>query len=329
MKKSKKIIIIVIVILLIITGVGVLVWRGNKMKKMSNVSQTTTTQEVKVSYRNISNTLSSSGQISTALSESLSLHTGYYLEEILVEENQYVEKGTNLIKYTNGNYKTAPYSGVVTSWTLPKEEGKIINSHSISMSTTETLQISLSVSEKDIDKIELGQKVTIVPTAYENTTYEGYITSISQIGNYSSSGSSFTVYATFENDGQLKIGMSATVTVILESAENAMVVPTEAIQKANGVSYVVVVKDDGTTENVTVTTGVANDAYTQILSGLSGTETVQMIETSSNSSGGFNMGNFSGFSGGDMPSGFSGGDMPSGFSGGGFSGGGFSMPGGN
>jgi multidrug efflux pump subunit AcrA (membrane-fusion protein) len=71
----------------------------------------------------------------------------------------------------------------------------------------------------------------------------------------------------------------------LEKAENVIAVPKEAIQTANGSSYVVVVNDDGSTENVIVATGISNDAYTEIKSGLNGNETVQYTVTSSSNSG--------------------------------------------
>ena len=47
------------------------------------------------------------------------------------------------------------------------------------------------------------------------------------------------------------------------------------------------VNEDGSTNQVGVETGISNDAYTEIKSGLSGTETVQVIQeenTSSNNS---------------------------------------------
>lgn len=78
--------------------------------------------------------------------------------------------------------------------------------------------------------------------------------------------------------------MSANCTVILEKAENVVVVPKEAIQTANNANYVVVVNDYGTTENVTVETGISNDAYTEIKSGLNEGETVEYTVTTNNSS---------------------------------------------
>jgi len=81
--------------------------------------------------------------------------------------------------------------------------------------------------------------------------------------------------------------MSASCTVILDKAENVTAVPKEAIQTANNTSYVVVVNSDGSKQNVTVETGLSNDAYTEIKSGLNIGETVQYTVTTSNSTNNF------------------------------------------
>ncbi|MDR0978454.1 MAG: hypothetical protein LBL91_00675 [Lachnospiraceae bacterium] len=112
------------------------------------------------------------------------------------------------------------------------------------------------------------------------------IDKISDVGTYSSSGSTFSSFVKFTNDGTIKLGMSATAKVILEKAENVMAVPVEAIQTANNSKYVVVVNSDGTTENVIVQTGISNDAYTEIKSGLVEGEIVAYTVTTSNSSNG-------------------------------------------
>ena len=82
--------------------------------------------------------------------------------------------------------------------------------------------------------------------------------------------------------------MSANCAVILEKAENVIVVPKEAIQTSNNTKYVVVVNEDGSTENVTVETGISNDAYTEIKSGLLGTETVAYTVTTTTTNGSTN-----------------------------------------
>ena len=85
--------------------------------------------------------------------------------------------------------------------------------------------------------------------------------------------------------------MSGSVSITVEKAENVIAVPIEAIQTENDTKYVVVVSGNETT-NVTVETGISNAAYVEVKSGLDGSETVRMIETTSTtSSSGFSKGN--------------------------------------
>ena len=114
---------------------------------------------------------------------------------------------------------------------------------------------------------------------------------INQIWNYASNGSSFSAVVKFANDGDVKIGMSASCSITLEKAENVIAVPIEAVQTKNNEKYVVIKNNDGSTSNVTITTGMSNDAYVEVKSGLSGNETIQMtVETTSSSSNKRSMG---------------------------------------
>jgi len=62
--------------------------------------------------------------------------------------------------------------------------------------------------------------------------------------------------------------MTASSTVILDKAQNVLAIPKEAIQTANDSQYVVILKNDGSTENITIEVGLSNDAYTEVVSGL-------------------------------------------------------------
>lgn len=170
--------------------------------------------------------------------------------------------------------------------------------------STDSLYVSLSIDEADINTVEVGQEAEITITA-NNKEFTGTIDKISDAGTYSTSGSTFSAYVKFANDGTIKIGMTASCTVILDKAENVVAVPKEAIQTENDSSYLVIVNSDGSTQNVTVETGLSNDAYTEIKSGLSTGETVQytVTTTTTNSSNKFKGGGQEGqFSGGQMPS---------------------------
>lgn len=323
MKKEKNPIVIAIIVLLIVFIGIVFVYFSttDNSNNETNTSATIGTSQVKATIQTIENTLESSGQISSGLDEKLKLHASYYFEELLIDENVYVKEGENIVEYTNGTYLTAPYDCVIVGSNLPNEDEICTTSHYVEVKSIETLCMNLSIGEADINKVEIGDSVEISITA-TGEKIEGYITSVSEVGTYSSSGSYFALVVTFENNGNLKIGMSATCEIKFEKAENVVSVPIEAVQTSDEGKYVIVVKENGETENVMVETGISNDAYIEIKSGITENTTVQMQESESSSSSNFGNRGGSNFPGGnfggetpnggmmEMPSGGMGGERP-------------------
>lgn len=320
MKKKINPIIIVIIVLVIVLAIIIYLYvkptNSNKISSSNDIQtleNSSNTTEAQANIQTIENTLSSSGEIESALDEKLTLHASYYFEKLLVDENVYIAEGTNIVEYTNGTYLTAPYNCVIVSSNLPDEDEVCTSSHYLEVKSIQSLSMNLSVSESDINKIEIGNVVDITITA-TNEKLNGYITSISEVGSYSSNGSYFNAVVTFENNGNLKIGMSATCEIIIEKAENAVAVPVEAIQTSDSEKYVIKVNNDGSTEEVNVETGISNDAYIEIKSGISEGDKVQMTESSSSSNNSrnvFSMDKFQENNGmPDMPSGGPSGGMP-------------------
>jgi len=79
-------------------------------------------------------------------------------------------------------------------------------------------------------------------------------------------------------------GMNASVTIIIDQAQDVLTVPTTAVQTEGRSSVVTVQKDDGTTEKVTVETGISDDSNTEITSGLEEGQTVIIPGATSTSS---------------------------------------------
>jgi hypothetical protein len=297
--------------------------------------------EKTVSTQDIKKTLTGSGQASAKTIEELELDTSKYFSAMCVEEDDTVLEGENILEYTDGTYLTAPYDLVVGTINVPETEYICTSSNYIEVYDLTTLQTSIQVSENEISDVEKGQEVEITLTANERKAYTGSITKIDGIGSYSSSGTTFTATIEFENDGDVKLGMSLSCTVILEEEKDVICVPIEAVyENEDGEEYVNKINDDGTVEKTIIETGIADDNYVQVISGLELNDKVQIIteitESSASSSdsessfGGFDQSmmqgggdgeNFGGgnFDGGSMPSGEKGGkDMQSG--------GGMSMP---
>ena len=81
----------------------------------------------------------------------------------------------------------------------------------------------------------------------------------------------------------LRQGLSVTVNLVTASKSNVLMVPNRAISKQQGKSYVTVEKN-GTTEQVSVTTGISNSQYTEITDGVVEGDTVIIPITTSTTS---------------------------------------------
>lgn len=109
------------------------------------------------------------------------------------------------------------------------------------------LKFSLEIDELDVSKVKEGQSVEITCDAVENEIFNGKITSISLEGTASNGVTSYTAEVVIDEPGNLRPSMNVDASVIIESAENVLRLPTTDIKKVGNMSYVFV-KDDGTSE---------------------------------------------------------------------------------
>ena len=93
--------------------------------------------------------------------------------------------------------------------------------------------------------------------------------------------------------------MSTSCTVILKEEKEVISVPIDSVsENSDGNQYVTKVNEDGTTEDVVVETGIADENYVQILSGLELNDKIQIeteiTESTNNSNNQGMFGNFGG-----------------------------------
>ena len=285
MNKQRKIMILMIFILVILLVAIVYLYIHPTQQKdniyTDSTNNTQTVTQVEVTKQTIKKTLAGSGQVSSALTETLPLHASYYLKESYIEENTYIAAGEKLLQYTNGTYLTAPYNCVISNISIPAVTEQCTSKHTIEVIATDTLQIELSIAESDINLVSIGQEVQVKLDVKEEISYIGYISSINEVATYSSNGSNFKAIVIFPNDGTIKIGMSASCEVILQEVENVIAVPSEAVETVGTIKYVEIVNQDGSINKVQVKTGVENDAYIEIVEGITEGEKVQITLSSS------------------------------------------------
>lgn len=207
----KKIVVILFLIIILIGIIVAYVNEGSDSVSLEN-NKSISERSIKNSTNNNEQenenktTLKSNSEIKSALTEQIEPHASYYLDEICVEENQFVEKGVNILKYTNGTYLTAPYDCIVTELNLPELEGKLLNSHYVEVSSNNVLAVTLNVDEEKINQVKVGLEAKVKITTLEKE-YTGYVTKVAS----TASNGKFKVTIEFENDGNIKLGMTASV----------------------------------------------------------------------------------------------------------------------
>lgn len=185
----------------------------------------------------------------------------------------------------------APISGVITGLSL--REGSVIPAQAVSSSTNTLSQniayittsslpiVSVSLTEIDIPKVEIGAKATLTFDAFPNTTFTGKVFSINTTGSVSSGVTSYptTIILDTENP-KIYANMSATANIIITSKDNVLYVPAASVVQQNG-SDAVRKLVNGQLEYLPVETGLSTDAGIEIVSGLAeGDELVTAVVAS-------------------------------------------------
>lgn len=148
--------------------------------------------------------------------------------------------------------------------------------------TDDALAVQLTVNEVDLPSLKLKQRADITIDAFPDMTLTGKVLEISQSGTVSSGVVTFDVWLALDIvESQLRPGMTAAGTIVTQVVDDALLVPSGAVDSDTQGDYVMVMKSGATTPTRTdVTTGVSNDTSTQIVSGLSEGD---MVVTSSSS----------------------------------------------
>jgi HlyD family secretion protein len=192
------------------------------------------------------------------------------------------------------------------------------------------LEMTLNIDELDIDNVEVGQTVNVTSDAKEGQTFTGVVTKVSVVGTTSGGTTTYPVTVRIDDTDGLRPGMNVDAEIVLFSADGVLAIPSLAVNRGD---TVLVTSDSPSAANaleqeapegyayVQVTTGVSDDSYIEITSGLQEGDAVAYLRTASSGSDMMMSGMPGGDMGGGMPGG--GGGMPSGGPGGGGPGGGF------
>jgi HlyD family secretion protein len=186
----------------------------------------------------------------------------------------------------------APVSGTVLERIV--ERGEMVSPSSfgesgartsvVSLADLNDLQIELDISQQDFARLKMDQRAEIVPEAFQNLRYSGFIAEIAPEANRAKA--TVQVKVKVENpDEQLRPEMNAQVNFLSEAAavENSkpaarVMVPKAAVVHRDGSDFVFVVKGNRVEQRV-IRVGEAAGEFYNVIEGLSGGESAAVTGT--------------------------------------------------
>ena len=186
---------------------------------------------------------------------------------------------------TMNNYTiTAPISGTVIEKDVKAGDALTSGTTLCVLYDLSYLEMVINVDELQVSDLSVGQSVQVTADAVPDKTYVGEVTRVSMKGSSSGGTTTYPVTVRIDDIDGLRPGMNANAEIVVANATGALCVPNAAIVQGG---YVLVTKDSPSAANaapemeapdgyvyVEVKTGVSDDDYTQITSGLKAEDTI-------------------------------------------------------
>ena len=195
------------------------------------------------------------------------------------------ELNMNNMQEAMNNYTvTSPISGTIIEKNAKAGDALATGADLCTIYDLSYLVMVINVDELQVSSLSVGQSVQVTADAVPDKTYIGTVTRVSMKGNSNGGTTTYPVTVRIDETDGLRPGMNANAEIVVAEAKNALAVPNAAVVRGG---YVLVTQDSPSAANadpsmiapdgyvyVPVKTGVSDDNYTQIISGVTGNDTV-------------------------------------------------------
>lgn len=286
--KNKKTKIFIVVLTMILLSAIVYINRKNKN------TTTTPIKEINPFYGEIHNYVSTTGTVLPQNRLEVKPSINGRVEQILVEEGDIIRKGQTLawmssteraalldaaraqgpdaVKYWQEAYKATPLIAPISGEVIVKsvEPGQSVTIADSVVVLSDRLIVKGQFDETDIGKIQLRQPVKISLDAYPDIKVNGKVDHISYESTLVSNVNIYEVdILPVKVPPVFRSGMSANVDVLVQSKENALLIPLSAVKSDKDSAYVLLSK--GPKEKPVkqrIKEGITNDVNAEVVSGL-------------------------------------------------------------
>jgi HlyD family secretion protein len=174
----------------------------------------------------------------------------------------------------------APITGRIVSLPIKVGEVAIPSTASLAgaqlmkIADTSAIQAEVKVDEADVAKIRMGQRADVFAAAYPDNSLKGSVEKIALTPTVDGQGRSYRVTLAIEapKDLLLRSGMSARAVIYLGDGGKSLAVPVESVisetPEKNVVKRYVWLATDGKARKTAVTTGLSDDRWESIESGV-------------------------------------------------------------
>lgn len=170
----------------------------------------------------------------------------------------------------------AAFDGVVTECPVLSGETVSESMRLLTIASSENVKITLQASKHDVEKLAVGQRADVTISGH---SYQGEISKIDHMASLNESTTPMVGVEVqiLDSDEHIILGMDARLDIYTQKAENALLIPVEAINADREGDFLYVV-EDGIVVRKAIVCGISSDTYTEVLEGI--TEEDQVILTS-------------------------------------------------
>lgn len=114
---------------------------------------------------------------------------------------------------------------------MPDTQGLQEQVTGFTLAVQDHMILSVDIDELDILSVEEGQEAEITMDAAEGETFTGTVTQVADSTSGSDGSAKYTVQIQVAKDERMRVGMSASATIVTEKRENVIAIPAEAVQE--------------------------------------------------------------------------------------------------
>lgn len=169
----------------------------------------------------------------------------------------------------------AEFAGIITECSAVSGSGVSGGMQLMTLESSENVKVTFSASKYDIEKLELGQKVDVT---ISGNIYEGEVSKINRMAENNASNTPMVGVEVhlLAPDDNIILGMDAKLLIYTQKAENALLVPVEAINADKDGDFLYVV-ENGVAVKKPIVCGISTDTYTEVLEGITEEDEIILI----------------------------------------------------